>query len=380
MKTETIKVVIIAVCYTILAVVLLVLMQLNAFAVLEPIAFGIFHFSSLSYPFLLGAICTLAILHIIKTLYEGSHVIVISKILALCSGASFFYFLALNIPELSSNSTLGFYILLATILASTYYGADRILRASNQITLQTITKSIILILVAFVSSAIVLTYSPQSSLYANMSLSGFIFAGLTNSGYPFRFTDKPATRKMGKWLSKDIIGSIVIGVLIAFYIFYVHPIVYAIDPTITLIAEWLFVGLVVLGSYLSIRSKVTGISAPLILETWKKHQQELNFKTTKELTDLTENIDEFITYGNKNYILLYLTNFLFEKKVNIEDINAAIDGLINYQDAKPKLFFKWDQKLINNLNMQNRNETLLKAIKNVQETYSEEIERGEGKT
>lgn len=321
-------------------------------------------------PLLIGAIASVATIEIIYTLYKGEFVSVLTKTLIVIAGAFFFYFLFYGSLTNANTQSIGLFTFLIVIVAASCLAFNRILKDSYQITLQTLTKTVALILLGVLSSGLVMAFSSQNLLFANISISGFFFAGFTALFYPASFADKPKVRKASAWLSKDTIGKIVIGVLIGFYIFFVHPKVYAIDPTWTLIGEWLFVAVVAVGGYLSIRSKVSGISAPLIVENWKKHQQELEFKTTEELTTLAENVEEFLDYGNKNYILLYLTNFLFEKNVDVEQINLALTELINYQDIKPKLVVKWDEPLIKNLNAQKRKQVLSKTIKNVQKTFA----------
>jgi hypothetical protein len=361
-----------AICVTIC-----ILVPFNLFGFLESatnaIPFCSFRFSAEALPLLIGAIASVSAIEVIYTTYKGEFVSVLSKALGVIAGAFFVYFLLYGSLAIAGNQSIGFYTFLIVIVSSVYLASTKILKDSNQIILQTLTKTGALILIGFLSSALVRAFSPQNINIANMSLSGFFFAGITASFYPASFADKPKVRKAGAWLSKDTIGKIVIGIVIGFYIFYIHPIVYAIDPTITLLGEWLFIALVAVSGYLSIRSKVNGISAPLIVENWKKHQQELQFKTTQELTNLTEIIEEFLTYGNKNFILIYLTNFLFEKKVNSEYISYLLNDLINYVDVKPKMFSKAEEQLVKNLNAQKRDQVLSKTIKNIQKTCATEI-------
>jgi hypothetical protein len=376
MKNTTIAFGIIAI-NTIICLTLYVLTQFGLFSLFESAAKAVthhsFNFSPEALPLLVIAIAAFASIEVIYTVYKGEFVSVLNKALTVIACTFFIYFLLYGLFFTAGAQFIGFYVFLIVIITSSCIALNEILKASDQITLQALTKTGALITIGFLSCGLVMDISSKNHLIANMSLSGFFFAGIASSFYPFSFADKPKVRKMSAWLSKDIIGKIVIGVLIGFYIFYIHPIVYAIDPTITLVGEWLFIAMVAVGGYLSVRSKVNGISVPVMVENWRKHQQELQFKTTHELTDLTEVIDEFLTYGNKNSILIYLTNFLFEKKVDSIEISYLLNDLINYADVKPKIFFKPEERLIKNLNAQKRNQVLSKTIKNVQKACAAEI-------
>lgn len=369
---------IIVIAYSVITIALFAAMQLNWLSVLEPLALSIFHFSSSTFPALLAALVCLALMHSIQSIYKGNYIWTISNVLKFSALSFFGYFLASNIPGFQTVSLLGFYVLISVLIVIAYSGFTRILKASKQITLYTLTRITLLVSLAIVSSLIVLYISPDNTLVASMPFSGFLFAAFTTSFYPANFSEKPKTKRLGKLMNRDLISIIVIGAVIALFIGYIHPILYAQDQNLTLIGEWLSIGMVVLICYLYIRTKVEGITIPVMVETWGKHQQELDFKTTEAMTDLTQKIEEFITFGNKNRILLYLINFMFEKKIDFQEINYTLDALINYKDLSPKIYFRWDEKMISNLNKENRTKILSGTIKRIEEFYLQKIEVQKG--
>lgn len=365
---------IVVIVYSVLTITLFFVMQLNWLSVLEPLALRIFHFSSSTFPALVATLACLSSMHVIQSIYKGNYIGTLSNALKASALSFFSYFLALNIPEFQQFSLLGFYLLLSALLVITYSGSTRILKDSKQITFYTIARISLLILLAFISNSIILTISPGNTIVANMPFSGFILAAFTTSFYPANFSEKPKTKRLGKLMARDLISIIIIGAVIALFIGYVHPILYARDQTLTLIGEWLSIGLIVLICYIYIRSKVEGITIPVMVETWGKHQQQLDFKTTEAMTDLTQKIEEFITYGSKNRILLYLSSFMFEKKIDFDEINLTLDDLIKYKDLSPKIYFRWDEKMISNLNKENRQKVLSETIKSIEENYMQKIE------
>ena len=160
----------------------------------------------------------------------------------------------------------------------------------------------------------------------------------------------------------------ILGVTIALYLLLVRPYFYGINSTLTLVMEWVTIGMITVAGFLWLRSKLEIVSAPMLLETWTKHKQELNFKSTEELNTLSGHIEEFLNRGKKNHVLLYLSNFLFERKIPTSGVNSALSELINYQDKRAqRIFFSWEASTIHKENVENRSQVLKRIIRNLNE-------------
>jgi hypothetical protein len=372
MRQEVKNALIILFCYAVISITVTVTFQLLLFKGTTNEPLQTLNFGRFPYPIFIGTINTLGSVNAMWIAFRGKFVSLLAKMSLGFLCGFLLYFLIARSP-VESTQIAGFYVFLTTAFASVYYAANIMLKATRQITLSALVKCGILVALG-VSSFGAVFYASHSISASATVLFGFVFAGVAALFNPLRFADKPTPRAFGKLITKNTILMIVIGLLIAIYAVLGHPAFYAANPFATLIGEWLTIVIVVVVCYLYLRRKVEGISAPLIVEKWKKHEQALNFKTSQELAFITQLIDEFLQHGKKNGIVLYLTKFLFDRRVNPDQISAVLNDLINYQDANPKLFFRGDAKLITNLNLQSRNQVMSKTIENVQKVYKITVE------
>jgi hypothetical protein len=370
-KETTKKIVVIAAVYSAVAALLYVFVAFDLLAYLgnSGSILSMVTLLKAGLPFFLGAVALSAAASIFKTLFKGIFVLPVSRMLKGFAIAFLIYFFFVNPLMALRIQALGLYAFTIVIVASAYYAASSVLFECHQITLLTLLKFASIIVMGVIFRAAILSYIIEyAGIVADIVTFGFLFAAITALFYPLKYSDRSAIKKIGGWMGTNTSSKFIIGIIVAGYILFLRPYFYERSANMTLIGEWLSIGLMAIAGYLRMRSKLENISAPLILETWKKHQQELNFKSSDELETLSKKVEEFLKYGRKTDVLLFLFNFLFERMVHVDRINYALIDLINYQDPPPpRLIFSWEANFINKENLQKRGQVLTKTIKNLNE-------------
>lgn len=315
-------------------------------------------------PYLLTAIAFSATASIIQVSLIGTFTKSITQTLNLYGLAFLIYFLfSQYLPP--QNKIASIYILSITMLLVTYPLLNTILKSYKQFTLGALFKFTILTLIAifFQLTTIALTQNQEA---ANSLMIGFMFGGITTLTTPLQESSSPKKKKIGRFFGKGTIAFIILGFIIGLYIYLLRPRLVETNSTYVLIGEWLAIGLAALIALLSLRSKIAPVTGPLLIESWQKHQQELGFRTTQDFQMLSQAIDNFINSGGKNDLLLFLFRFLHENKVNSTNMNIVLDELINYQTPpKPRLFFSWDNNLLEQQTIDKRKTIAKNLINNL---------------
>jgi len=99
------------------------------------------------------------------------------------------------------------------------------------------------------------------------------------------------------------------------------------------------------------------------LGEWRKHLQQVTTYKGDRFVGFTTLIEEFVTHGNKQRLLVKLVLFLHENHVSDDDISELLGDLIKYQDEeKPDISRKGRALVIDNQNMDNRLSILQSTI------------------
>ncbi len=321
-------------------------------------------FLQAGFPYFLIAIAVSAIASSIQVSLLGNLAKSISQTLNLFGLVFLIYFLFNQYLPLQ-NKIASIYILSITMLLVTYLLLNTILKSGKQFTLNALLKfSILTVMAIFLQLTTMVIAQNQEA--ANSLMIGFIFGGLTTLATPLQESPGPKKKKIGRFFGKGTVAFIILGVMMGLYIYFLRPILVGMNSTYVLIGEWLAIGLAALTALLSLRSKIASVTGPLLIESWQKHQQELGFRTTEDFLALSQAIDNFINSGGKNDLLLFLFRFLHENKVNSTNMNLALDELINYQTpTKPRLFFSWDNNLLEQQTIEKRKTIAKNLIENL---------------
>ena len=99
------------------------------------------------------------------------------------------------------------------------------------------------------------------------------------------------------------------------------------------------------------------------LGDWRKHLQQITTYKGDRFVGFTELIEEFVTHGKKERLLVKLTLFLDENHVSDEEISELLEELIKYRDEeKPDISRRGRALVIDNRNMENRLSLLQRTI------------------
>jgi hypothetical protein len=365
-KDAALKVSLVIMAYSITAVVLVLFAPLDIASINSnhPVLRPYLGFFQLGFPYFLIAIALSGIVSIIQVSLQGALLKPVYRTLSVYGIAVLLYFLISQYAPIQLRE-LSIYLLLAMILLSTYFMLNNLLRSCKQYTLGAISKFLVLFSLAIVLQIAALTLSNNQEI-ANIFMFGFSLGAFTSLAAPLQNSSGKAKRKIGAAFAKGTASLIILGILIGVYIYFFRPQLLERYSNMVIVAEWLAIGLAALIALLSLRSKIAPVTGPLLLENWQKHQQELGFRTTEDFLVLTEAIDTFIQSGRKNDVLLFLFRFLYENKVSPENMNMTLDELVNYQSKpKPRLFFSWDDRFLEQEELEKRKQLMKNLIKNL---------------
>jgi hypothetical protein len=316
--------------------------------------------------FFISSIIFLAAASTTKILSKGLFSPKIANALSAFAAIILIYYFSSNeyVPSLIQAIRLHVFIIASVLIL--YFLFNFILLNRQQITLIGVLRFFVIaslgIILHFAAGIIIVGYE----VIANIILVSFLFAAITACFYPLQYSKRTAARKIGKWIGTGILSKLVLGLVLAIYILFLRSYFSNIDANLTMIGEWTFAGVLASIAFLRLRLKLDLISAPIILEKWQKHQQELGFKTTDELVSLTEYVDAFLQRGEKSNLLTFLFVFLYERKVNIKFINSSLNELISYCDPpQPRIIFAWDQQLYEEKRLLSRKQVMDNTVKNL---------------
>ena len=351
--------------YAVIVVVLVLFVPLDLASLKsDPVLRPYMDFLQQGFPYFLVALAFSGLASSIRVSLQGILVKYISRTISVYSLAVVLYFLVNQYAPLQFQG-LSIYLLLAMMLLSTYNLFSNVLRSYRQYTFGAISKFMILVFMAIILQFATLTFN-QNQEVANTLMFGFVLGGVTSLASPLQNSSGTAKKKIGRSFAKGTIYLIVLGILIGVYVYFFRSKLVEMYSNWVLVGEWLAIGLAALVALLSLRSKIAPVTGPLLLESWQKHQQELGFRTTDDFLALTQAIDTFISSGRKNDLLLFLFHFLSENKVRSEDLNLTLDALINYQVVpKPRVFFSWDAKFLEQEAIDKRKEIMKNLVKNL---------------
>jgi hypothetical protein len=362
------KLALVAVGYIVLAVLLFVFVFFDVLSLRSYADFGVsLSILKTGIPYFLAAIIFSALASVFKILYKGTFAPTVSKTLyGIAAGFIVFFFLAISYMPLLLQD-LAVYVFFLIVLVSVYSLGNFVLGSRQQITFLALLRfSALAVLGVILRFAVIDCFGSANTVVANILLFGFLFAAATALFYPLQYSKKSAFKKVGSWLGTGTLQKVILGMILAGYLLFFRSYLTQFNSNGTLIGEWVFVGLLTVFAIYRLRVKLDAISAPLILESWEKHQQELGFKTSDEFVFLSKEVDAFLKLGEKKGVLLFLFNFLFLKKVSPNYIDLVLGELINYQDPpNPRLIFSWDAQLFEESKLQKRKLVLDEIIESL---------------
>lgn len=126
-----------------------------------------------------------------------------------------------------------------------------------------------------------------------------------------------------------------LGFLITAYLSWVRP-----PLAVSLISlpyiEWTIIALTVYVVYSMTRQSTKKLYLDLEDLGWKKHKQKIRRETGRELIRVASVMEQFVEYGVKESLLVYLALYLQRLGENEEDILRRLRPLLNYRESTPR--------------------------------------------
>ncbi len=217
---------------------------------------------------------------------------------------------------------------------------------------------------------------------------GMLAVVIANVGTYGEKSKNPFIADASQWLRHSQHVKFLLGALIAAYILFIRPAIVGVFRYAPLV-EWAIVCLIAWRLFSGIKSGLKTRCAVLLQEAdWQKHIQQIANLQGSDFLHLGDIQHDYISWGNRDALLIYLTLSLNDNKLQADEINRILHPLINHQDTKPPWFaFGWEQQRILRQNEKKRQRILdeivanLKVITNpayqkIKEQTDEEIKPG----
>lgn len=201
---------------------------------------------------------------------------------------------------------------------------------------------------------------------ADMVLFGFFVLMLFTLLSLVELSKNDYLKAVGKWCAKSPVSKFIYGCIIIFVFKDLRVILQEAFPNAYILAEWIFLFLVLLVLFLYVRSKLQYAIRHTSNEELKKHVQEIRYDKGSELKDAARYIDDFIYKGEKSKILTFIITHAQHARIPGETLSNIIKPLTDYRDVPvPRVFFRRELGLIDNRNMHNRRATLENVINQI---------------
>ena len=157
------------------------------------------------------------------------------------------------------------------------------------------------------------------------------------------------------WFGGAIGNIIVIAILLGTYLAVIRPEWidrYRYAPLV----DWGIVVSIVCYAYWNARSGLGAPYAlPVVLESWRKHMQQVEIKIGREFEQLAIVQKRFIEDGERGPLLVHLTILLGDNEWHEDQVYSVLQPLINYRDVDPPWFsFTWKRRRIRRQNQETR--------------------------
>lgn len=154
------------------------------------------------------------------------------------------------------------------------------------------------------------------------------------------------------------------------YIYFLNGRLISVAPVIAPLAKYVeWTGVVILGALIFTimrRGMSESLMAPGELGSWVKHIQDISPTKGKALENFTVIIDEFITDGRKDRLLVKLFIFLDENRASETEVTQTLGEIINYESEQYPSFSKRGvSDRIERMNQKNRMEILQRTLNKI---------------
>jgi hypothetical protein len=207
---------------------------------------------------------------------------------------------------------------------------------------------------------------------SNLSLTSSILAAFLTLTVFFAKTENPYIIYLVEKINVNPVENFLRIFILFSYVIYLRPIVdsiFAENREYLPYFEW---GIIFLLSYILFRNLrhyvSTSISRTDPMGQWSKHLQVIETRSDYRIDQLTEYIEEFINYGDKDILLVYLINLLSINHKGLLRTADALYDLIYYEPKNLELItFQWNRERTRQEEIKKRKEILSNLLPLIEE-------------
>ncbi|MFC2059281.1 hypothetical protein ACFLTS_06595 [Chloroflexota bacterium] len=206
---------------------------------------------------------------------------------------------------------------------------------------------------------------------------GMIAVAISNLGVYAQNIKNPFVADTARWLRQAQASKFCLGAAITAYIIFARPAIIDAFRYSTMI-EWAIVCFIAWRLFTGVRSGLrTRYMLDIEEQEWRKHVQKIAHLPDRDLTHLSEILQRFVDYGQRDSLLVHLTLILDDNNLHQHEISQILAPIINHHDREiPWFAFGWEQRLILKQNQRNRQHLLdnvMHRLKNISQPAYQKI-------
>lgn len=315
---------------------------------------------------------------ILPKLYSGIIINRLSKTISVL-GAVFIVQFCFSIPLLPLEMRQSGGLFFVTELTMLGFGtAYYLLKDYNQKFLPELVKALAFFVIAFLSWEIMARLPISSNADVGTAFAvGFAFAGFCMLLYPLRFSENKIIKKVGVWFTSSASNKFILGFFLTIYFSLIRPYLGGFNSEYLMLGEWGLIGIVTGSMLLWVRSNLKAPDYDIFHNQWvvkedapKKHKQQIFTKSTAELKTVNEYVNDFVKYGLKTDLLLFIVQSCYDKGLPFYKFSKILRDFIEYKDnPAPRFGSLGERDFVVKQNLQNRREVLAITIEKLNEAF-----------
>ena len=265
---------------------------------------------------------------------------------ALCFAVGLFFSMQIaDAPGIGEYNLLGFWMLISTVIIVGAYISRAISTSHHMRPFKILSVSVMLLALGLVSTQIVSILSQNALVQFPPSfeiavLCSFAVASVLCLLGLFSGSHNPYASYIGKKFSKTsfLVPFFMLTLFLLIYVYDVRPFIAGSYSDYLVPIEWGTIVVICYAIYRNARSYVAeSLAEDLSLGNWTRLVQKIVSKKSK-VDEVSKVVEKFVDEGDKTGILVYLASAMLENQASLEDTEAAIRGIVKYQDIpNPKL-------------------------------------------
>ncbi len=208
-------------------------------------------------------------------------------------------------------------------------------------------------------------WSPMNGI-GLMLFAGMLAVSSSNIGVWGARLQNPFVRDISRWFRQSPEAKFILAALIAAYIMFVRPAIVEAFYHAPLI-EWGLVCFIAWRVFEGIKSGLAADCAVSLQHAeWSKHLQQVANRQDRDFKDRTSMQRAFVTHGDRDALLEYLTLVLDENGLPAVERRRVLHPLVAHQDVgTPWFLFRWQRRRVLRRNEKERQRVLDQIVESL---------------